>query len=92
MLTNKIIGHLLIPLFAPILIVALYFTPKHVFGCANRGLMALAVVVIALIAAVITVCKGISQSRLGNAAEAKWWMVSTVILLLPLFLLIGPLG
>ena len=92
MVTKKIMQHLLVPALAPALIVALYFTPKYVFGCANRGLMALAVVVIALVAAVITACKGISQSRQGNAGEAKWWMVSTVILLLPLFLLVGPLG
>lgn len=92
MMTKKIIRHVLVPSFAPILIVCLYFTPKHVFGCKNRGLMALAVVSVALVAAIITAVKGISQKRQGNAGEAHWWMVSAVILLTPFFLLIGPLG
>jgi len=90
--TNRIIRHLLVPALAPALIVALYFTPKHVFGCANRGLMALAVVSIALVAAITTACKGISQKRRGHSGEANWWMLSTVILLSALFLLAGPLG
>lgn len=92
MVTNKIIRHVLVPLLAPALIVALYFTPKHVFGCANRGLMALAVVFVALVAAIITACTGMNHKKQGNAAEANWWMLSTVILVSPLFLLVGPLG
>jgi hypothetical protein len=92
MLMKKIIGHLLVPSLAPALLVGLYFTPKYVFGCANRGLMALAVVFIALVAAIITACKGISQKRQGNSRVASWWMISTLILLSPLFLLVGPLG
>jgi hypothetical protein len=92
MLTNRIIRHVLVPLLAPAVLVGLYFTPKHVFGCANRGLMALAVVFIALVAAITTALKGIRQKRQGNAGEANWWMVSTVILLSALFLLVGPLG
>jgi hypothetical protein len=31
-------------MIAPIAIVGLYITPKDVFGCANRGLMALVAV------------------------------------------------
>lgn len=92
MLTNNIIRHLLVPALAPAAIVALYLTPKHVFGCANRGLMALAVVIIALVAAIITTCKALGQKKRGDTGPANWWMISTVILLLPLFLLVGPLG
>jgi hypothetical protein len=42
----KIMTHLLLPLLATVSIVGLYFTPKSVFGCADRGLMALGVVVL----------------------------------------------
>jgi hypothetical protein len=89
---NRYLRHLLLPLLAPALIVCLYFTPKHVFGCANRGLMALAVAFIALVAAIISACKGIREKKHGNTEAANWWLVSTLILLLPLLLLVGPLG
>jgi len=89
---KRLVRHLLVPSLAPLLIVCLYFTPKYVFGCANRGLMALAVVFIALVAAIITAFKGIREKRQGNAGEANWRLVSTLILLSPLFLLVGPLG
>ena len=84
--------HVLAPLVAPALLICLYFTPKYVFGCANRGYMALAVVLIALIAAVATACKALHEKKRGNSEEANWWIVSTLILLSPLLLLIGPLG
>ncbi len=89
---KKIIGNLLLPSLAPALLVTLYFTPKDVFGCANRGYLALVVVFIALGAAVGTAIKGIGKKKQGNTEEAQWWIVSTLILVSPLFLLVGPLG
>jgi len=41
---QRIIRHLFVPSVAPAALTWLYFTPKSVFGCANRGYMALAVV------------------------------------------------
>jgi hypothetical protein len=89
---EKIFRHVLLPLLAPLLIVCLYFTPKQVFGCMNRGLLALAVAVIALAAAIFTTGKAIREKRNGNAETANWWIVSTLILLTALFLLVGPLA
>ena len=89
---KKFIKHLLVPSLAPALLVCLYFTPKDVFGCANRGYLALAVVFIALVAAVAAAIKGMSERKQGNTEEANWWIVSTLILMSPLFLLVGPLG
>lgn len=89
---KRFLGHLLVPLLAPALLVCLYFTPKDVFGCANRGYMALAVVGIALVAAIASAIKGIREKRQGNATVGSWWIVSALILLSPLFLLVGPLG
>jgi hypothetical protein len=79
-------------LLAPALLFCLYFTPKSVFGCANRGCLALTVVFIALGAAVAATIKGISERKQGNTKEAHLWLVSALILLSPLFLLVGPLG
>jgi len=79
-------------MIAPIAMIGLYFTPKAVFGCANRGLMALAVVFIALIAAIAAAYKGAIEKRRGRTEEADWWIFTTLILVSPLVLLAGPLG
>ena len=90
--TSRIAWHLLLPLMAPAALFALYFTPKSVFGCANRGLMALGIVLIAAIGAVATTWKGVSARRHGEIESANWWLLTTLILLSPILLLLGPLG
>jgi len=89
---ERVIRHLVLPMIAPIAIVGLYFTPKDVFGCANRGLMALAVVFLVLAAGIATACKGIAAKRRGQTEEANWWIFTSLILATPLVLLAGPLG
>jgi len=89
---KKIMAHLLLPLLATVAIVGLYFTPKSVFGCANRGLMALGVVVLATLGAVASTWKGAVLKGRGENEEANWWLLTTLVLLMPLVLLIGPLG
>ena len=89
---GRLARHVLAPLSAPVALVALYFTPKDVFGCANRGLMAMAVVLLATVGALVAAWKGVSRRRRGLDAEANWWLLTTVILLLPIALLAGPLG
>lgn len=83
--------HLLLPALAPLALLALYFTPKEVFGCANRGLLALGVVLLAAIGAVVTTIKGAALQRRGEK-EAGWWLASTLILLSAILLLFGPLA
>ncbi len=89
---QRLVRHLILPSIAPAALILLYFTPKAVFGCANRGSMALAVVFLALAAAVATVKKGLTARRQGDNEAAKWWTVTTLILVSPLVLLAGPLG
>ena len=89
---QRIIRHLILPLIAPAILICLYVTPKSVFGCANRGFMALAVVSIGMIAAVPAARMGAAAKRRGSSEEANWWTVTTLILLSPLVLLLGPLG
>jgi hypothetical protein len=92
MFGQRFIRHLILPLIAPATLICLYFTPKTVFGCANRGYVALAAVFLALIAAVPTAMKGAAAKRRGANDEANWWLVTTLILVSPLVLLVGPLG
>ena len=89
---RRFIRHLILPLIAPAALICLYFTPKTIFGCANRGYMALLVVFLAMIAAIPTAMKGAAAKRRGANDEANWWLVTTLILVSPLVLLVGPLG
>ena len=89
---QRFIRHLILPLIAPATLIFLYFTPKTVFGCANRGYMALALVSLALVAAIAAAMKGVTAKKRGEDEAANWWIVTTLILMSPLVLLIGPLG
>lgn len=92
MLRRRFLRHLILPSVAPAALVWLYFTPKSVFGCANRGYMAVAVVFLALVSAVATGTAGMTAKRRGESEAARWWLVTTLILISPLVLLAGPLG
>ncbi len=83
--------HVVLPLAAPAALMELYFTPKMVFGCVNRGYLALAEVLIATIVAIVTTMIALAEKKRGNA-KAGWWMITTLILLSPIVLLRGPLG
>ena len=88
---NKFIRHILLSAIAPILIVGLYFTPVALVGCLNRGVMAVAVVLVSAIAALVTVGMAF-RLRLKNDPSSGWWIIFGLILTLPLVLILGPLG
>ena len=88
---NRSIKHILLPAVPTILVVGLYFTPVSLFGCVNRGLMALAVVLVSAVAAFVTVGMAFRR-RMKDDPASIWWIISTVILTLPLVLVLGPLG
>ena len=89
---NRFLKHLLFPALAPAAIVALYFTPKTAFGCANRGLLALGIALVAVIAALVTTVKGVSHKRRGEKEASNRWLLTTLILLFSIALLFGPLS
>jgi hypothetical protein len=61
------------------------------FGCVNRGWLALAVVLISAVAACVTTAKG-TRARLQGSPSAHWWLLSTLVLVTPIVLILGPLG
>jgi hypothetical protein len=87
---NALLRHVALPAVAPAAVIGLYFTPVLLFGCVNRGLLALAVVLLSAAAAFVTVGIGLREQARGRSS-AKW-LVSTVILTTPLVLVLGPLG
>jgi hypothetical protein len=88
---NVFIRHIALPAVAPAAVVGLYFTPVQLFGCVNRGLMALVVVLISTAAACVTAGIGL-RAKAQERAASHWWLVSTLILVLPIVLVLGPLG
>jgi choline-glycine betaine transporter len=88
---NAVVKHIVLPAAAPIAIVGLYFTPVLVFGCMNRGLLAVAIVLVSAVAACVTTGKGVRAWAQG-LPTANWWLLSTLILVMPIALVLGPLG
>lgn len=88
---NIYLKHIVLPAVAPILIIALYFTPVMFFGCRIRGLIAICIVLISTIGAFVTIGRAFSARR-RNDPIASWWIISAAIFTLPLALLVGPLG
>jgi len=68
------------------------FHPENCLWVCEPRIHALAAVFLALIAAVPTAMKGAAAKRRGANDEANWWLITTLILVSPLVLLIGPLG
>jgi small-conductance mechanosensitive channel len=88
---NPFIKHVALPALAPAAVVGLYFTPIVLFGCVNRGLMAITVVLVSTAAACVATAIGV-RARAQNHPSSGRWLLSTLILLLPIALVVGPLG
>ncbi len=89
--SNSAIRHVGLPALAPLALVGLYLTPLTVIGCRDRGLLALAVAAVSVVAAFVCIALAF-RGRARGDASSSWWMLSAAILALPLALLIGPLG
>ncbi len=88
---SRIFKHMVLPAVATVAVLGLYFTPVSLLGCATRGLAALAVVGVSLLAALAT-CGIALAKRIKGEADSAWWIVSTAILVVPALLVLGPLG
>ena len=85
-----LLRHVALPSLAPAAVIGLYFTPVLLFGCLNRGLLALAIVLVSAVAAFATIALGF-RARARGRPSARW-LCSALILTLPLVLVLGPLG
>jgi hypothetical protein len=82
--------HIVIPSIAPLAVVGLYLTPVSLIGCAPRGLLALAIVFISLVAAIMIGMLAI-RSRIKGNPRSGWCIASMCVLALPALLVLGPL-
>jgi hypothetical protein len=85
---SQFFRNFLIPCVAPIAFFAIALTPVEVFGCRTRGLLALTV---SFISGVVALATGIIaiKGRARGDANALWWLVSTLILTIPVVALIA---
>jgi hypothetical protein len=58
---NAVVKHIALPAAAPVAIVGLYFTPVLLFGCVNRGLLAVAIVLVSAVALYATCVARLGQ-------------------------------
>jgi len=86
---SPIVRHAVLPAVAPASILGLYFTPVSVFGCVNRGLLAVGIALAAAIGAVVATAIGTRARARREAAASGRWMLTTLILLVAVALLIG---
>jgi len=56
-----------------------------------EALMALSVVLLSTLAACVTIGIGV-RARARHDPSVGWWLLTTLILLLPIALVVGPLG
>jgi len=87
-----LLRHVLLPGLAPAAMVILLLTPVEVFGCAGRGLLALGVTLVASVAACATTAMGALARARRDSVSSERWLLSTLILLLPVALLFAPIG
>ena len=74
--------HIVLPALAPAAFFMVASTPVEVLGCLNRGLIALAIAMVSVIAGLIFAVKGGLGRRRGDP-NARWWVLSALILAIP---------
>jgi len=86
-MNDRIFRHILLPAFAPVLFLVIATTPVDVLGCRNRGLLAVAVAFISVLAGLGSAVAGVRGRMKGDPA-ANWWATSALVLAIPAVLLI----
>ena len=79
---KRIVNHIIIPAMMAVLFFVVASTPVEVLGCFVRGLFALLIALISGLAALVTVIIGL-KGRVRHDQNAFWWVMSTLILVIP---------
>jgi hypothetical protein len=84
---KRIVYHVIVPTFMPVLFFAVASTPVEVLGCAVRGLIALLIAFISGLAALGAAIIGL-KGRVRHDRNTVWWVMSTLILVIPVIAMI----
>jgi uncharacterized membrane protein HdeD (DUF308 family) len=79
--------HIIYPLTLTAIFFVNAFTPVSVLGCQTRGLAALAIALTCGLSSLLAAIAGI-RSKVRKDTNAGWWIVSSIILLIPVAALI----
>jgi len=84
---KRAVVHLLLPFAISIIFFTIAFTPVDLLSCRTRGLFALSVALLSGLAGIATGIIGLRQ-RIRREPGSAWWMLSMVILTVPVAALI----
>lgn len=79
---QAIVYHVILPAIPTVVFLINAALPKTTLGCANRGLVAIIIAFISIAAAFYTVIMAFKK-RISNQSESVWWIISTLILIIP---------
>jgi len=88
---KRIVYHVILPAIMPVLFFIIVLTPVEVLGCIVRGLIAMLIALISGLAAFVTViiaAKGGAKGRVRHDRNSIWWVMSTLILVIPVIAMI----
>jgi ATP/ADP translocase len=88
---KRIVYHLILPALMPVLFFVVASTPVEVLGCLVRGLIALLIALISGLAALGAAIIGTKVGSKGGTRHDKnsiWWLMSTLILVIPVIAMI----
>lgn len=81
---------LLFHVFPPLMLTLLFFVnaalPIQTVGCVNRGLIAVFVALLSMIACLYSAIMAIRRGKVsskGQDEERSWWIISTLLFLIP---------
>ncbi len=84
---NKLFFNVLIPLVIPLTFLMVAATPVELLGCRTRGLIAVAIALAGSLAGLACAVKGLIDRIKGNPGSG-WWIISTLILAMPVFYIV----
>lgn len=85
--SEKILRHIWIPAIAPATFFLVAAMPVEVLGCRNRGLLALLIALVSVLAGLAAAVRGV-QGRRRREVDSGRWTVSALILAIPAVALI----
>jgi hypothetical protein len=79
---KRVIYHLLLPVFLPVVFFRVATTPVEVLGCRTRGLIAVSIALVSGMAALGIAIRG-AKGEPSRNIHAIWWISSSFILAIP---------
>ena len=87
MTQKHLLQNVLLPLVVPVAFLVIVATPVEVLGCRTRGLIAVIIALSGALAGLACAIKGLIGKIKGEPDTGRW-MISTLILTLPVFYIV----